>query len=139
MDQQRVENNDHLNEYLVVNVASENPPVEDQNLLSSNMNNNQNLEPLYVVLRKITNAFKEATIGATTAAHSALLENNLVWRTLAEPIKDHPKSEDMFDKFKYKNEILEKAEGYIVKEALNMSCIKTYKRTIRTPLYISPI
>ncbi|CAG8767387.1 43818_t:CDS:2 [Gigaspora margarita] len=35
---------------------------------------------------------------------------------LAKSIEDYPKSEDTFDEFKYKDELLEKAKRYFAKE-----------------------
>ncbi|CAG8847851.1 6479_t:CDS:1, partial [Gigaspora margarita] len=55
MNQQRVKNNDRLNEDLIVNATSKNLPEENQNRTSVNgpvpvldMNNNQNPEPLHI-------------------------------------------------------------------------------------------
>ncbi|CAG8635973.1 4552_t:CDS:2 [Gigaspora margarita] len=94
MDQPRVENNDPPREDPIVNAAPTNRPEENRNrtpeedrnctlvnkpVPGPNVNNNQNPEPLHIVLRKIANAFKEATVGATTTTCSTLQENNLVW------------------------------------------------------------
>ncbi|CAG8811370.1 9734_t:CDS:2, partial [Gigaspora margarita] len=58
---------------------------EDQNctpvygLVSDlDVNNNQNPEPLHIVLQEIANTFREATLGTTTTTHSILRKNNLV-------------------------------------------------------------
>ncbi|CAG8770715.1 31836_t:CDS:2 [Gigaspora margarita] len=72
MDQPRVENNNSPREDPIVNATPANRSEENQNLPGSNVNNNQNPEPLHIVLQEIVNAFREATVEPGYISHECM-------------------------------------------------------------------